>query len=71
MLLLRSTIINETGSPAAGEGGGGGKRLVSRADICPASTADISIRPHHSASTCSIYNEHLIEAATAADFWLP
>ena len=57
--------------PAAGEGGGGGKCLVSTADICPVSTADISISIHHSASAFSVNNQHIMEAATAADFWLP
>ena len=56
--------------PAAGEDGGGGKCLVSTADICPVSTADISISIHHSASAFSINNQHIMEAATAADFWL-
>ena len=45
--------------------------LVSTADICPVSTADISISIHHSASAFSINNQHIMEAATAADFWLP
>ena len=44
--------------------------LVSAADICPVSTADISISIHHSASAFSINNQHIMEAATAADFWL-
>ena len=44
---------------------------VSAADICPVSTADISISIHHSASTFSINNQHIMETATAADFWLP
>ena len=44
---------------------------VSAADICPVSTADISISIHHSASAFSINNQHIMEAATAADFWLP
>ena len=52
---------------AAGEGGGGGKCLVSTADICPVSTADISISIHHSASAFRINNHHIMEAATAAD----
>ena len=39
--------------------------LVSTADICPVSTADISISIGHSAS--AINNQHLMEAATAAD----
>ena len=43
---------------------------VSAADICPVSTADISISIHHSASAFSINNQHIMEAATAADFWL-
>ena len=43
---------------------------VSAADICPVSTADISISIHHSASAFSISNQHVLEAATAADFWL-
>ena len=43
---------------------------VSAVDICPVSTADISISIHHSASTFSINNQHALEAATAADFWL-
>ena len=41
--------------------------LVSTADICPVSTADISISIHHSASAFRINNQHIIEAATAAD----
>ena len=40
-------------------------RLVSTADICPVSTADISISIDHSAS--AINNQHIMEAATAAD----
>ena len=44
---------------------------VSAADICPVSTADISIIIHHSASAFGINNQHRMEAATAADFWLP
>ena len=44
---------------------------VSAADICPVSTADISISIHHSASAFGINNQHIMEAATAADFWLP
>ena len=43
---------------------------VSAADICPVSTADISISIHHSASPLGINNQHIMEAATAADFWL-
>ena len=43
---------------------------VSAADICPVSTADISISIDHSASAFSINTQHLLEAATAADFWL-
>ena len=42
--------------------------LVSTADICPVSAADISISIHHSAF--SINNQHVPEAAIAADFWL-
>ena len=45
--------------------------LVSAADIWFVSTADISISIHHSASAFSINNQHIMEAATAADFWLP
>ena len=41
--------------------------LVSTADICPVSTADISISIHHSASAVRINNQHVMEAATAAD----
>ena len=41
--------------------------LVSTADICPVSTADISISIHHSASAFRINNQHIMEAATAAD----
>ena len=44
--------------------------LVSTVDICPVSSADISISIHHSASAFSIHNQHIMEAATAADFWL-
>ena len=43
---------------------------VSAADICPVSTADISISIHHSASAFSINHHRVLEAATAADFWL-
>ena len=41
--------------------------LLSTADICPVSTADISISIHHSASAFRINNQHIMEAATAAD----
>ena len=41
--------------------------LVSTADICPVSTADISISIDHSASAFRITNQHIMEAATAAD----
>ena len=41
--------------------------LVSTADICPVSTADISISIDHSASAFRINNQHIVEAATAAD----
>ena len=41
--------------------------LVSTADICPVSTADISISIHHSASAFRVNNQHIMEAATAAD----
>ena len=41
--------------------------LVSTADICPVSTADISISIDHSASAFRINNQHIMEAATAAD----
>ena len=41
--------------------------LVSKADICPVSTADISISIHQSASAFRINNQHIMEAATAAD----
>ena len=44
-----------------------GKCLVSTADICPVSTADISISIDHSASAFRINNQHIMEAATAAD----
>ena len=44
--------------------------LVSTADICPVSTADISISIHHSASAFRINNQHIMEAATAADLTL-
>ena len=43
---------------------------VSAADICPVSTADISISIHHSASAFNVNDHHIMEAATAADFWL-
>ena len=42
--------------------------LVSTADICPVSAADISISIDHSASAFRINNQHIMEAATAADF---
>ena len=41
--------------------------LVSTADICPVPTADISISIDHSASAFRINNQHIMEAATAAD----
>ena len=41
--------------------------LVSTADICPVSTADISISIDHSESAFRINNQHIMEAATAAD----
>ena len=41
--------------------------LVSTADICHVSTADISISIDHSASAFRINNQHIMEAATAAD----
>ena len=41
--------------------------LVSTADICPVPTADISISIDHSASAVRINNQHIMEAATAAD----
>ena len=41
--------------------------LVSTADICPVSTADISISIDHSASAFRINNQHVMEAATAAN----
>ena len=41
--------------------------LVSTADICPVSTADISISIDDSASAFRINNQHIMEAATAAD----
>ena len=44
--------------------------LVSAADICPVSAADISISIHHSASAFNINHHRVLEAATAADFWL-
>ena len=43
---------------------------VSAADICPVSTADISISIHHTASAFNINHHRVLEAATAADFWL-
>ena len=45
-------------------------RLVSTADICPVSTAAISISIDHSASALRINNQHIMEAATAADLTL-
>ena len=39
---------------------------VSAPDICPVSTADISISIDHSASAFRINNQHIMEAATAA-----
>ena len=44
-----------------------GNSQCSTADICPVSTADISISIHHSASAFSINNQHTIGSATAAD----
>ena len=44
--------------------------LVSTADSCPVSTADISISIHHSASAFRINNQQIMEAATAADLTL-
>ena len=41
--------------------------LVSTADICPVSSADICISTDHSASAFSTNNQHIMEAATAAD----
>ena len=41
--------------------------LASAADICPVSTADISIGIDRSASAFGINNQHIMEAATAAD----
>ena len=41
--------------------------LVATADICPVSTAEISISIDHSASAFRIKNQHIMEAATAAD----
>ena len=41
--------------------------LVPIADICPVSTTDISIGIEHSASAFRINNQHIMEAATAAD----
>ena len=41
--------------------------LVSTANICPVSTADISISIDHSASAFRVNNQHILEAATAAD----
>ena len=38
--------------------------------ICPVSTADISISIDHSASAFRINNQHIMEAATAADLTL-
>ena len=43
---------------------------VETRQMYPVSTADISISIHHSASAFSINNQHVPEAATAADFWL-
>ena len=41
--------------------------FVSAEDICPVSTADISISIVHSVSAFRINNQHIMEAATAAD----
>ena len=41
--------------------------LDSLADICPVSTADIGISIDHSESAFRINNQHIMEAATAAD----
>ena len=41
--------------------------LASAADICPVSTADICISIDHSASAFRVNNQHIMEAATAAD----
>ena len=43
------------------------RHLVSAADICSVSPADISISSDHSASAFRINNQHVMEAATAAD----
>ena len=78
MLMLMSAV--ETGQMSAAETGQlhsihTGLRpvsivaicLVSTADICPVSTADISISIDHSASAFRVNNQHIMEAATAAD----
>ena len=41
--------------------------LVSTANICLVSAADISISIDHSASAFRVNNQHIMEAATAAD----
>ena len=47
-----------------------GRPIKSPKFKCPVSKADISISIHHSALAFSINNQHIMEAATAADFWL-
>ena len=44
-----------------------GQRPVAIVEICLVSTADISISIDHSASAFRINNQHIMEAATAAD----
>ena len=43
---------------------------VSAENICPLSAADMGISIHHSASAFNVSDHHIMEAATAADFWL-
>ena len=74
MLMLMTAV--ETGQMAAAETGQ--MSAAETRQMCsiktgqrPVATADINISIHHSASAFSINNQHIMEAATAADFWLP
>ena len=70
MLMLMSAV--ETGQMSAVETRQmysikTGQRPVAIVDICPVSTADISISTEHSGSAFRINNQHIMEAATAAE----